>query len=80
MPAETYDDLDAGAAADLLGFSKLRRRLVALASGDVLEVAVGTGINLPLYDTSRIASYTGLDLSAGMLEQVSSSGLLAAAC
>jgi ubiquinone/menaquinone biosynthesis C-methylase UbiE len=35
------------------------------ASGTVLEVAVGTGLNLPLY--SRDVTVTGVDLSPGML-------------
>lgn len=34
---------------DLLGLMRLRRRLMQQASGKVLEVAVGTGKNLPYY-------------------------------
>jgi SAM-dependent methyltransferase len=34
---------------DLFGARELRRRLLSLASGRVLEVAVGTGSNLPYY-------------------------------
>lgn len=33
------------------------------------QVGVGTGINLPLYDRTRVAHVTGVDLSPGMLQQ-----------
>jgi ubiquinone/menaquinone biosynthesis C-methylase UbiE len=50
---------------NLLGLSSLRRRLLGRASGKVLEVAVGTGKNLPYYlQECRI---TAVDLSREML-------------
>jgi ubiquinone/menaquinone biosynthesis C-methylase UbiE len=50
---------------DLLGVGRLRRSLLSRASGRVLEVAVGTGKNLPYYpDGCRI---TAMDLSSEML-------------
>ncbi|KXZ44811.1 hypothetical protein GPECTOR_62g926 [Gonium pectorale] len=45
----TYDELDGGAAAEALGFPQLRQELLREARGHVLEVAVGTGLNLPYY-------------------------------
>ena len=69
-PPGTYDGLDGGLAAGLLGLTDLRKQLLATAQGSVLEVAVGTGLNLPLYNQQRLQHYTGLDLSPGMLEQV----------
>ena len=51
---------------DLLGLSRLRRRLLRRAFGKVLEVAVGTGKNLQFYpEGCRI---TAMDLSAEMLD------------
>ena len=35
----------------------------------MLEVAVGTGLNISCYNWSNISSYTGIDLSPGMLQQ-----------
>jgi ubiquinone/menaquinone biosynthesis C-methylase UbiE len=51
---------------DLLGVRRLRQRLLQQASGKVLEVAVGTGKNLPYYkEGCRI---TAVDVSREMLE------------
>src|SRR5215475_8376897 len=50
---------------DLLGVRKLRRRLLRHASGNVLEVAVGTGKNLSYYPSGcRIIA---VDFSREML-------------
>lgn len=69
--AESYDELDDGPIARLLGLPQLRKQLLRQARGQVLEVGVGTGLNLPLYDWSRVQHLTALDLSPGMLSQAS---------
>ena len=38
-----------------------RAKVVPLAHGRVLEIGIGTGLNMRHYDKSRIASLTGLD-------------------
>lgn len=43
-----------------------RRQATALASGQVLEVGVGTGLNLPYY-ADRCTGVLGIDISTGML-------------
>ncbi len=50
---------------DILGVSRLRRRLLQRTSGRVLEVAVGTGKNLRYYPAS--CRVFGVDVSRGML-------------
>jgi ubiquinone/menaquinone biosynthesis C-methylase UbiE len=44
-----------------------RRLVVPLASGEVLEIGVGTGLNLALYDASRVRRVTALDPDPHML-------------
>ncbi|KAL8733264.1 MAG: hypothetical protein Q9181_003659 [Wetmoreana brouardii] len=51
-----------------IGITKLRRKLVQQARGNVLEAAVGTGRNTEFYDFSRINSLTLLDQSNEMIE------------
>lgn len=67
--ASTYDDLDGGSAAKALGLDAMRGDALRGASGDVLELAVGTGLNLASYDMSKINTFTAIDLSPGMLAQ-----------
>jgi ubiquinone/menaquinone biosynthesis C-methylase UbiE len=38
-----------------------RRKVVPLARGRVLEIGIGTGLNLPHYDRTRVESIVGLD-------------------
>jgi ubiquinone/menaquinone biosynthesis C-methylase UbiE len=50
---------------DLMGLGRMRRDLLRKASGRVLEVAVGTGKNLPFYTQS--CQIVALDVSKEML-------------
>jgi ubiquinone/menaquinone biosynthesis C-methylase UbiE len=43
-----------------------RRKVVPLATGRVLEVGMGPGLNLPFYDRERIEFVWGLEPSEGM--------------
>ncbi|MCH8030118.1 MAG: methyltransferase domain-containing protein [Candidatus Dadabacteria bacterium] len=51
--------------SERLFLNKLRKKLVSQARGKVLEVAVGTGTNLPLYPPG--CDVIGIDLSEGMI-------------
>ena len=65
--ASGYDR--AFAAAEARMFPDVRRRLCALARGDVLEVAVGTGLNLPHYPPAVTGGHlVGVEWSPGMLD------------
>jgi methyltransferase OMS1, mitochondrial len=67
--ASTYDQLDGGDAASLLGIFEARKLIIQQARGKVLEVGVGTGLNLNLYVASQISSLTLVDISDGMLQE-----------
>ena len=75
-----YDELDGGPAAGALGLDSARAQMLGSARGLVLEVAVGTGLNLPMYRFrseegqdddvgGQVDKLIAVDLSPGMLSQ-----------
>lgn len=50
-------------------FTAYRRRLVSAAEGRVLEIGLGSGLNLPFYP-ARVTNILGLDPSAALLSRV----------
>jgi len=65
--ADDYDLLNEGGAAEAFGLPRLRSALLSRASGDVLELCAGTGLNLGAYRWPAVASLSAVDLSGGML-------------
>jgi ubiquinone/menaquinone biosynthesis C-methylase UbiE len=65
-----YDDrilpvlIDLGCGAEPIG--KQRRKVVPQAEGRVLEIGMGSGLNIPFYDPSRVEFVWGLEPSEGM--------------
>jgi ubiquinone/menaquinone biosynthesis C-methylase UbiE len=45
---------------------KQRQKIVPQASGDVLEIGLGSGLNLPFYDRDKVRRIWGLEPSEGM--------------
>lgn len=48
---------------------EIRRRIIPVAQGDVLEIGVGPGENLALYDPARVNKIYALEPNPGMLRQ-----------
>jgi ubiquinone/menaquinone biosynthesis C-methylase UbiE len=46
-----------------------RERIVPLASGEVVEIGIGSGLNLPLYDPARVTRLVGVEPSAPLLDR-----------
>ncbi len=46
--------------------TKQRQKIVPLAEGDVLEIGLGSGLNLPFYDRNKVRKFWGLEPSEGM--------------
>jgi len=68
--APTYNQLDGDdQITSLLGIDEARTELFQKASGRVLEIGCGTGLNLPRYDYSKISSITLMDISQGMINE-----------
>ena len=66
--ANNYDSLNSGTYSKAFGIDSMRSIAGEYAQGQVLEVAVGTGLQLPYYKWNQISSYTGIDNSEGMLD------------
>jgi hypothetical protein len=47
---------------------QLRRRLLPLAEGDVLEIGFGTGANLPYYDSRKVTRLYELEPNQRMIQ------------
>jgi len=69
--ASSYDELDGGPIASFLGINSARSLLLNNAKGRVLEIGVGTGLNIDKYNFSPdgVTSVVFLDISEGMLQQ-----------
>lgn len=67
--AKNYDDLDGGSASSALGLDDARAALFGKAKGKVLEIGVGTGLNLAKYDKNLVTSLTVVDISEGMIQE-----------
>jgi ubiquinone/menaquinone biosynthesis C-methylase UbiE len=58
--------------------SKQRDKVVPRAAGEVLEIGMGTGLNLPHYDRAKVVQLTGVDpgISHGKVQKrIDASGL-----
>mmetsp|Transcript_11272 Transcript_11272/g.15866 ORF Transcript_11272/g.15866 Transcript_11272/m.15866 type:complete len:309 (+) Transcript_11272:46-972(+) len=67
--AKNYNDLDGGVAPSLLGIDEARTKMLGQAKGNVLEIGVGTGLNLDRYNPAYVSSLTLVDISEGMLRE-----------
>jgi methyltransferase OMS1 len=67
--AANYDALDGGKVSSALGLDDARAELFRKAELKVLEIGVGTGLNLANYDKTRVSSLTVVDISEGMIEE-----------
>lgn len=45
---------------------KQREKIIPLASGNVLEIGIGSGLNLPFYDKRKVTRLTAIDPSAAI--------------
>lgn len=68
--AKSYDELETSAWNGIFQLDLLRKELLTyISGGKVLEVAIGTGLNLEYYPWQYLTQFRGVDTSPGMLEQ-----------
>lgn len=48
---------------------KQREKIIPLASGNVLEIGIGSGLNMPFYDNINVKHLTGIDPSVEIWNQ-----------
>ncbi len=48
-------------------FAHMRRRMIPRATGVVVEVGIGSGLNLPFYDPAMVKRLVGVDPDGTML-------------
>ncbi|MCO4744203.1 MAG: class I SAM-dependent methyltransferase [Proteobacteria bacterium] len=51
------------------GLEGVRHKVVPLATGDVLEIGVGTGLNAAIYDVDKLTSLVGIEPDPHMLKR-----------
>jgi ubiquinone/menaquinone biosynthesis C-methylase UbiE len=56
-------------------FTQQREKVVPQARGRVLEIGIGSGLNLPFYDPSKVRRVWGLDPNEEMWNLASTSGV-----
>jgi len=56
-------------ACSLKSVMRQREKIIPLARGRVLEVGLGTGLNLPFYDASKVNKVLGLDPAPEMIDR-----------
>lgn len=47
----------------------IRKRILPLANGDVLEIGVGPGVNFPHYDAAKVKKVYALEPNRGMMDR-----------
>jgi len=65
-----YDKLNGGQYTKFLGIDDMRYKTGTYVFGDVLEVAAGTGLQSDYYPWEQIKTYTAVDSSKGMLDEL----------
>ena len=67
-----------GAACASKPIMKQRAKVVPFAEGRVLELGLGSGLNLPFYDAAKVTSLEAVEPSKGLRDKAMAAGEAAA--